>query len=76
MRQVVAGFNYKVAFLMDQTECAKTDPELSECLYKGLHPLNVNFARKQVCIAAIFQSLTSSRVDTEDNFRISDFECY
>ena len=76
MRQVVAGFNYKVAFLMDQTECAKTDPKLSECLYKGLHPLNISFARKQVCISVIFQSFASLRGETEDQFQVRDFKCY
>ncbi len=73
MRQVVAGFNYKFVFLMDQTECPKTDPNLLECLYKGLHPHNVNYSMKKMCIVEVYQNLKS---DTDGQFKLSNFECY
>lgn len=76
MRQLVAGFNYKVAFLMDQSACAKADADLMECLYKGLHANNVNFAFKKVCIANLFQSFTSITGENSEQFQLNGFECY
>ena len=75
MRQLVAGVNYKLAFLMDQTECVKTDSNLNECLRASI---NGNFRNsfKKICVAKLYQSFASITGEDQDKYELVDSECY
>jgi hypothetical protein len=77
MRQLVAGFNYKVAFLMDQTNCDKNETiELDLCIYKSTFEL-FNPSLKKLCIASLFQSFPTITGENDgEEFQVNGVECY
>lgn len=77
MRQLVAGFNYKVAFLMDQTDCDKNARAALElCVYRSTFQV-FNPSLKKICIASLFQAFPAiTGGSEEDEFQVNGVECY
>ncbi len=75
MRQIVAGINYKVTFLLSETNCNKNELTLNECLSKNLAANQAFSNNRRVCYVRIHQSLPEQDTNMT-KFIIFESNCY
>ena len=75
MRQVVAGFNYKVTFLITETACKRNDQNLADCLDKQNLPTSSPLFNKKLCVARLFQSLLDHSTN-KTYIKVVESNCY
>ena len=75
MRQIVAGLNYKVTFLITETACKRNDQNLSDCLGMQNLPTSSSLFNKKLCVARLFQSLPDQS-SNKTHVQVLEAKCY